>query len=441
MKNNIMVKTERQRKNEAIIYISVIVGLAVILCVMTAAFIMTAMRAAESRARLNDCYFEALNELEDEVDETVLNLSKLTLPLSKGATASELSALSRHSAGAACALSRLPIQCEKTYSAMKLLNQITDFATSYDNSLARGASVESFVKSAAAFKNAAETLQERVDEMMKLSAEKGEIDCSEFSPQFAVSDDDTQRETPDYPEMIYDGPFSDSKLPASFKGLEDKEEISEEEALSRFEQVLSIKGAKAIGRSSEPDAYEIEGDGAYAALSVKGGMFLELVISDDKSGGKNLSEDDVCTHAAEYADKLGYGDLYPVWYYESESVGYVNMAPKQDGVILYTDLVKVKVALDDGTLLGLEATGYCRNHIARIVEPKISETTAAKRSGIDYDFVRLCVIPLADETETLCYEVHGSHEGMEFYVYVDAVNGECVRALKVVSSGGGRLTA
>ena len=88
----------------------------------------------------------------------------------------------------------------------------------------------------------------------------------------------------------------------------------------------------------------------------------------------------------------------------------------------------------------MPATAYCRNHIDREINAVISERAAAERSGIDYDSVRLCVIP-DGETEAVCYEVHGHYDGMEFFVYVDSVTGETVKVLKVVDSGGGRLTA
>ena len=252
--------------------------------------------------------------------------------------------------------------------------------------------------------------------------------------------DDRQEVTPDYPEMIYDGPFSDGKLPTSFKSLENMEEVTEEEALYRFGQLLNVSGAKIIGHSSEPDAYEIEAGDAYGSVSVKGGMFLSLSIADRTGDEVNLDEEDAYIHAEEYAAKLGYGDLTPVWYLKSGSVAYINMTPTVGDTILYTDLVKVKISLTDGTLLGLEATGYCRNHIERDISAVISERTAAELSGIDYDSVRLCVIP-DKETEAVCYEVHGTFDEMEFYVYVDAVTGERVKALKVVNSYGGRLTA
>lgn len=430
----------RKKSGARMIYIGIIVGLAVMLAAMTAAFVARDFGKNSAEARLNDYYFESVSELSDSVDEVVLNLSKLSLNMSRATTSETLNELSTYASEGASALSRLPIDGERTYPAMKLLNQIVDFAAAYNSAVGRGYDTDGYVKSAAKFRRAAETLQQRVDEMEEISRRNGRITSDFFSPSNMAVGDDRQEVTPDYPEMIYDGPFSDGKLPASFKSLENMEEVTEEEALYRFGQLLNVSGAKIIGHSSEPDAYEIEAGDAYGSVSVKGGMFLSLSIADRTGDEVNLDEEDAYIHAEEYAAKLGYGDLTPVWYLKSGSVAYINMTPTVGDTILYTDLVKVKISLTDGTLLGLEATGYCRNHIERDISAVISERTAAELSGIDYDSVRLCVIP-DKETEAVCYEVHGTFDEMEFYVYVDAVTGERVKALKVVNSYGGRLTA
>lgn len=441
MTEQTMTVGERRRRTALIaIGIAVTALLAAAVVTLSILLSMSVKDKNAANTRLKGYWFEALGELSDEVDETVLNLSKLTLSLSKGATESELTDLSKHSHCAANALARLPMDGQNTQSAMKLLNQITDYAASYSNALARGLDTEGYVKNAVQFKNAAEVLQARIDEMAVRSARSGEVIFEGFSPATDNFGSEVNEQEPDYPEMIYDGPFSDGRLPSDFKGLEAFEEISESEALYRFEQLLGVEGASVVGMSSEPAAYEIEGGGKYAALSVKGGMFLEMSLPPENLGEENLTEEDAYVKAEEYAAKLGYGDLTPVWYYSENSVAFVNMTPTADGAILYTDLVKVKLSLTDGTLLGIEATGYCRNHIDRAIEPKISESTAAKLSGIDYDSVRLCVIP-DRETEAVCYEVHGYKEDMEFYLYVDAVTGEKVKAMKVVGSGGGKLTA
>lgn len=444
MKKNIVEQTQvKDNSRTSIVYIAVIVALALTLSLLAAAFLLTYADRNKSEARLQDYYFQAMSELGESVDAVELGLSKLTVSLSRRAAGQTLDELTTHSGQAVCALSRLPIECEQTYSAVKLLNQIADFASSYQSALYRGGDTDGFVKSAASFRRAADRLQEKVRAMAARAESAGKIDCGMLDlkglPQ--PSGDDVQDLQPDEPEMIYDGPFSDSRLPVCFKGLENLKEITESQAVEKFERLLSVHGAGVIGKSSNPAAYEIEApSGAYAALSVNGGMVLELSVPDNSSGTVNLTEEDAYSHAAEYSAKLGYGDLVPVWYLAQGAQAYINMAPQKDGAILYTDLVKVKISLSDGSLLGLEATGFCRNHIDREIRPVISESRAAALSGIDYDSVRLCVIP-DGETEAVCYEVHGYADGMEFFVYLDAVNGEKIKALKVIESGGGRLTA
>ena len=50
---------------------------------------------------------------------------------------------------------------------------------------------------------------------------------------------------------------------------------------------------------------------------------------------------------------------------KEENVITVNYAYEQDGVIVYPDLIKVKMALDNGEVLGIETTGYLNSHTER----------------------------------------------------------------------------
>lgn len=43
----------------------------------------------------------------------------------------------------------------------------------------------------------------------------------------------------------------------------------------------------------------------------------------------------------------------------------INYAAVQNNVIIYPDLIKVKVALDNGEILGIETTGYLNNNEKR----------------------------------------------------------------------------
>ena len=124
-----------------------------------------------------------------------------------------------------------------------------------------------------------------------------------------------------------------------------------------------------------------------------------------------------------------------------ENEAYFNLAPVQNGIILYPDLVKVKIALDDGTLLGVEASGYCANNRERNLSALISKKTALSlvSKKLDIKSVRLAVIPDDAGREWLCYEVNGQYEDLDYFVYVDAING-CQRdILRVVNNDQGSL--
>ena len=105
----------------------------------------------------------------------------------------------------------------------------------------------------------------------------------------------------------------------------------------------------------------VNGDDASVSVTKRGG----LIIAYDRTKAVekvNLIREEASAKAADYAARLGYERLQPVWYNSENGVGFVNLAPVVHGVTYYTDLVKVKVALDDGEILGAEATGYCSGH-------------------------------------------------------------------------------
>ena len=72
------------------------------------------------------------------------------------------------------------------------------------------------------------------------------------------------------------------------------------------------------------------------------------------------------------------------------------MAVKDD-VRIYPDMVKVRVALDNGEILGFDAVGYIMNHEDdRVIhKPKLTEEEARERVNTEFDVrsSRLAVIP------------------------------------------------
>ena len=110
-----------------------------------------------------------------------------------------------------------------------------------------------------------------------------------------------------------------------------------------------------------------------------------------------------------------------VWSSSSSGESVVNLAPVQDGVILYPDLVKVKVDETDNSIVGFDASHYAYNHHQRIIQsPQISLQTATASVSIPpVGEGRLTLIPLRETQEVLAYEFE-CHQNGTYYIYIDA---------------------
>ncbi|MDE7233673.1 MAG: germination protein YpeB, partial [Ruminiclostridium sp.] len=122
----------------------------------------------------------------------------------------------------------------------------------------------------------------------------------------------------------------------------------------------------------------------------------------------------------------------------------VNFAAEQNDVILYTDLIKVGVALDDGEILSFDMRGYLTNHTIRdLPQAKISEEHAISLVSPNLDVLdaSLCVIPSSGQNELFCYEVKCTGEsGQNVLVYVNAVTGREEQILLLRIGNNGTLT-
>ena len=59
----------------------------------------------------------------------------------------------------------------------------------------------------------------------------------------------------------------------------------------------------------------------------------------------------------------------------------INYAYNDNGITVYPDLIKVKLALDNGEILGLESSGYLNSHKIRThFEPQITLEKAKEKA-------------------------------------------------------------
>ena len=145
----------------------------------------------------------------------------------------------------------------------------------------------------------------------------------------------------------------------------------------------------------------------------------------------------------EFLKKLGIDSIRDTYYQKSENIAIINYAALQDGVLMYPYLVKVKVALDDGEICGVEAGGFLFNHTTRDnITPSISESVARKtiNSKIDIISSDIAVIPTEYNSEILTYEFKGKIDDREFLIYINANTGVEEKVLLIIDSKNGVLT-
>ena len=132
------------------------------------------------------------------------------------------------------------------------------------------------------------------------------------------------------------------------------------------------------------------------------------------------------------------------YYYTEDGICTVNFAFTKNNVVMYPDLIKVSISLENGEVLSFDATGYISNHTEREnITPQISENEAKNivNSQLEILDTKVCVIPTEWNTEQLCYEIHcRNRDKREFLIYIDGKTGMEDNILILLYSDDGILT-
>ena len=174
-----------------------------------------------------------------------------------------------------------------------------------------------------------------------------------------------------------------------------------------------------------------------AQVTKRQGLLLTL-LGYAENGEPSISSEKAQELAVAFAKRVGFGELTTTWLEVKDNVAYINLAPTQDGVVLYPDLVKVKVDMFSEEIIGFEAKNYAFNHIERDFTTSITMQEAEQKLGFDYIVLntRKAIIALENDIEVPVYEFACERIGGLYYYYVDANTGDLVQILKVVDSNG-----
>ena len=250
------------------------------------------------------------------------------------------------------------------------------------------------------------------------------------------------------PKEIHDGPFAENIKKVSAKNLAGLEEITcaqAEKLAAKYFESYKVSDVKCTGEVTAESltCYNVTmqtKDGEMSAqLSKQGGKVVEFNSYKD-CNDKNFSVERCVDIAQDFLKALGFKNMKAVWTSENGTTCNLNFAYEQNGVVIYPDMVKVKVCEERGIVTGMEGLAYVLNHTQReLGSAKISksEAKAVLNGGFEAEGSRLCLIPV-DGGEVLCYEFYGAYGGNDYYIYVDAATGNEVEVFTVIGTAQGK---
>lgn len=211
--------------------------------------------------------------------------------------------------------------------------------------------------------------------------------------------------------------------------------MTPEEIKRKTAQFLDLKSDEGIrvvenGKGTEYASFSAtverrKGETIQLDFTQKGGQLIWYMNPRDV-GAKQIDMSETRRVADKFLDAHGYKGMKPSSYDEYGSEGVFTYVATQDGVLIYPEKITVKVALDNGQVIALQASDYVYEHHARkLPKPRISKAEARKALNPDMKVSSEAMALILNDMseETLCYEFVGKINGHAYKMYINAETG------------------
>ena len=423
-------------------------------CVVVLATLLTlkvAIPSNESKL-LEASYQKSFYDTVAQVDNIDVNLSKAINSKDKGALQTYLLNTAINSELCENDLQQLPLKDESKFYKTKLINQIGDYSKYLNKKISDGNSLDkqdydnlsALYKANLTLKNSLQNMIKNMDGSYSFSDIKAGVSGDIVVDGF----NQLQNLSVEYPELIYDGPFSDGLDRKEVLGLSG-DDVSKDEAQSISQSIFSDYSVNGITYNGETggiiDCYNFtlnsgKGD-IYVQISKTMGKLIMFSL-EGSCKETNYGEDYAIETATGFLAGLGLIEMQPVWVNLSNNLYTINYAYLEGSVVVYPDMIKVRVCAETNMVIGVEASAYYINHTARNIGlPSLTSYKAQENvsDNLTVESSRLTVVPYGNGNETLCYEFYCNFQDSVYYVYIDAKTGRQVEMFLVIESTEGKL--
>jgi germination protein YpeB len=437
--------------------------------IIVSSFVYTYNLQKKYKTMAENKYNMAFYELVNDVQNMESYLAKAQISTSAKSGAENLTNVWREASIAQSNLSQLPLTSSELGNTSKLLNQISDYSYSLSRKNMNGETLSSEDMSnikelygySVELESTLEQLSTDINDGKVKWGDLTQTDTIEYASQVSTisanSFANLEENLHEYSGLIYDGAFSEHLTSIEKKGLTG-DDIDEEKAKEIVENYYGNDNIEKIVSTSYSDnanipsfdfTIQLKNNDNYATISIskKGGHIIFSNYNKQVST-EIITEDDAKEIGKKFLQDHGYSNMKETYYLKENGIVTINYAYKQiakDGteVVMYPDLIKLRIALDDGSVLGLESSGYLNSHIERDISNILISKGQAKsvlNSDLEIESEDLAVIPTKWKTEILCWEFKGKVDENEFLVYINAQTGKEEDILLIVNTPNGTLT-
>jgi len=248
--------------------------------------------------------------------------------------------------------------------------------------------------------------------------------------------------------------FAESELGPTMANMQKRDEnykkikgktISRQEAIQIAKKYMKFDGNAKVkvtenGKGSDYGFYSVSiqnkqtGQEASMDITKKAGHPIWFINNRDIKK-QTLSLNEANNKAAAFLKETGFRDLEVFESTQYDNVGVFNFVTNIKGVRIYPEAVKVKVALDNGSIIGVSAEEYLKSFQTRTIEkPAISMEQARSKVNPKFKVMedRQAMIVNDLNQEVICYEFLGTIGEDTYRIFVNAKNGieEKVEKLK-----------
>src|SRR5699024_7517936 len=169
-----------------------------------------------------------------------------------------------------------------------------------------------------------------------------------------------------------------------------------------------------------------DGKRVYMDITEQGALPMNILVEREFDPLK-LSLNDGLLEAENYLKQFGYEDMAVLQSQQFDEVGVYKFLNVEDEIRIYPDEITVKVALDNGDIIGLNASQYMMNHHERRIHKAsitIEEARKEVNKNIQIHDEYLSLIENDLQEEVLVYEFLGEMNDETYRIFINAMTGK-----------------